>query len=52
MRHLAGESVAAFVQEVSDARVYEGIHFRSAVQTGTAMGRRIGSLAVQRYLAP
>ena len=52
MRHLAGESVATFVQEVSDARVYEGIHFRSAVETATAMGREIGTLAVQHYLAP
>ena len=42
-------SVAAFVQEVSDARVYEGIHFRSAVEVGTAMGRDIGGLAVREY---
>ena len=44
-------SVAAFVQEVGDARIYEGIHFRSAVEIGTDMGRQIGALAVQRYLA-
>jgi hypothetical protein len=44
-------SVAAFVQEVGDARIYEGIHFRSAVEAGTAMGREIGALAVDRYLA-
>ncbi len=43
--------VADFVQEVSDARIYEGIHFRSAVEVGTAMGRQIGSLVVQEYLA-
>ena len=45
------KSIGAFVQEVSDARVYEGIHFRSAVEAGTAMGRQIGGLAAQRYLA-
>ena len=45
-------SVAAFVQEVSDARIYEGIHFRSAVEAGTAMGRRIGELAAVKYLQP
>lgn len=37
--------VDAFVQEVSDARVYGGIHFRSATEAGMAMGRRIGELA-------
>jgi hypothetical protein len=31
-------------------RIYEGIHFRSAVEIGTAMGRQIRSLAVERYL--
>jgi hypothetical protein len=44
--------VADFVQEVSNARVYEGLHFRSAVEVGTAMGRQIGELAAQEYLAP
>ncbi len=44
-------SVEAFVQEVGDARIYEGIHFRSAVDAGTAMGRQIGGLAAQRFLA-
>ena len=43
-------SVGAFVQEVSDARVYEGIHFRTAVEAGTAMGRQIGGLAAERFL--
>jgi PAP2 superfamily len=45
------KSVGAFVQEVSDARVYEGIHFRSAVDVGTAMGRQIGGLAAERHFA-
>ena len=44
--------VSDFVQEVSDARIYEGIHFRSAVEIGTAMGRQIGELAAQKYVAP
>ncbi len=42
--------VSDFVQEVSDARIYEGIHFRSAVEVGTAMGRDIGGLVVREYL--
>jgi hypothetical protein len=41
-----------FVREVSDARVYEGVHFRFSVDTGAAMGRRIGELAALRHLQP
>jgi hypothetical protein len=41
-------SVDDFVREVSDARVWGGIHFRSATRAGEAMGRRIGELAAQR----
>ena len=37
-----------FVQEVSDARIYGGIHFRAATQDGEAMGQRIGELAATR----
>lgn len=40
--------VEPFVQEVSNARVYAGIHFRSATEAGEAMGRRIGELAARR----
>ena len=39
-----------FVQEVGDARVHAGIHFRSATDAGTAMGQRIGELAAARML--
>lgn len=38
-----------FVREVSNARIWGGIHFRAATQAGEAMGRRIGELAVQRF---
>jgi hypothetical protein len=44
MRRAAAKSVAAFAQKVGDARIHEGIHFRSAVESGNAMGRQIGSL--------
>jgi PAP2 superfamily len=40
-----------FVREVSDARIWGGIHFRSATDTGEAMGKRIGELAVTRSRA-
>ena len=44
-------SVDDFVREVSDARVWGGIHFRSATRAGEAMGRRIGELAAARLEA-
>jgi hypothetical protein len=44
-------SVDDFVREVSDARVWGGIHFRSATRAGEAMGRRIGELAATRLEA-
>jgi hypothetical protein len=41
-----------FVREVSDSRVFAGIHFRSATEAGAASGRKIGELAATRYLQP
>jgi hypothetical protein len=43
-------SVDAFVQEVGNARVYDGVHYRNSAETGIAMGRRIGALAAERFL--
>jgi hypothetical protein len=45
-------SVDDFVREVSNARVWGGIHFRSATDTGEAMGRQIGELAARRIGGP
>ena len=39
-----------FAQEVANARVYEGIHYRTSTEVGMAMGRQVGELAVTRYL--
>jgi hypothetical protein len=43
-------STEAFMQEVANARVFDGVHFRFSTEAGIAMGRRIGALAAQRYL--
>jgi hypothetical protein len=43
-------SADEFVQEVSNARLWGGIHFRSALRTGEAMGQRIGELAARQLL--
>jgi hypothetical protein len=40
-----------FVQEVSNARIYAGIHYRSATEAGMAAGRKIGELAAARHMA-
>jgi hypothetical protein len=39
-----------FVQEVSNARVYEGVHYRFSTEVGMAMGRQIGEAVAARYL--
>jgi hypothetical protein len=41
--------IDAFVREVGEARIYEGIHYRRSTEIGTAMGRKIGELALERY---
>jgi hypothetical protein len=38
--------------ECSVSRVYLGIHFRYDSEAGTAMGRRVGRLAVEEFLGP
>ena len=41
-----------FVQEVGSARIYDGVHYRTSTEIGTAMGRKIGELAAMKYLRP
>jgi hypothetical protein len=41
-----------FVREISEARIFAGLHFRAATEAGEAMGRRIGDLAARRLLQP
>jgi hypothetical protein len=43
-------SIDDFVQEVANARIYDGVHFRTSTEVGTAMGRKIGTLAVERFM--
>jgi hypothetical protein len=39
-----------FVQEVANARVYDGVHFRNSTEVGTALGKQVGALAAARLL--
>jgi len=43
-------SIDDFVQEVSDARIYDGVHYRTSAEVGTEMGKKIGGLAIEKYL--
>ena len=42
------KSVKAFMQEVADARVYDGVHYRNSTQVGSDLGWKVGKLAAQR----
>ncbi|MBL8072939.1 MAG: vanadium-dependent haloperoxidase, partial [Nitrospira sp.] len=53
--HTAGDvirswtTVDAFMQEVANARIYDGVHYRNSGKVGTDMGRRIAQLAIEKY---
>jgi hypothetical protein len=45
-------TIDAFLQEVVHARIYDGVHYRTSTEVGTAMGTQLGALAVAKYLLP
>jgi len=45
-------SVTQLIKEMEDARVWGGIHFRSADEHGTQLGRQIAEFSMQRFLLP
>jgi hypothetical protein len=42
-------SVDAFVAEVQQARIYDGVHYRNSAEVGAAMGKQIGQRVVARF---
>jgi hypothetical protein len=44
-------SPESFMQEVAQARIDGGVHFRNSTEIGLAMGQRIGEWALTRSLA-
>ena len=46
------KDIDAFVLEVSEARIYDGVHFRTSTEVGREMGRQVGERAAARYLQP
>jgi hypothetical protein len=45
-------TIGDFMQEVAQARIYDGVHYRTSTEVGTAIGKQIGELAVAKYLRP
>ena len=50
MRHWT--SLAALRKEVGNARVWGGIHFRTAVKDGTATGQMVAEYGLKKYMQP
>ena len=46
------KTVDEFVLEVSEARIYDGVHFRTSTDVAREMGRQVGELAAAKYLQP
>jgi hypothetical protein len=49
---LRWDSFSQIAREVEDARVWGGIHYRTAVEHGTQLGRQIGEYAVRHAMRP
>jgi PAP2 superfamily len=45
-------NMAAFTEEVANARVWAGFHYRSSTRVGTDMGLRIGEYVVNNAMQP
>jgi PAP2 superfamily protein len=41
-----------YLTEVGNARVYDGVHYRTSTEVGGAMGRKNGQFVVENYLKP
>ncbi|WP_205964536.1 vanadium-dependent haloperoxidase [Paraglaciecola marina] len=43
------DNIDEFMQEVSSARIYDGVHYRFSTEAGVKMGEEIARLAVRTY---
>jgi len=43
-------SIAEFTQEVANARIYDGVHFRNSTEVGSALGRQVGEMVAAKAL--
>jgi len=44
--------LSGYVQEVVNARVYDGVHYRTSGDVGAEMGRQLGEYVAANYLKP
>jgi hypothetical protein len=45
-------SISEWADEISFARIYGGVHYRTLTVVGQAIGKKIGELAVNSLLKP
>jgi hypothetical protein len=45
-------NMTAFAEEVANARIWAGFHYRFSTRVGTDMGRKIGEYVVQHFMLP
>jgi hypothetical protein len=45
-------SVTAFAEEIANARIWAGFHYRSSTRVGTDMGQQIGEYVVNNVMEP
>lgn len=43
-------NIAEFTQEVANARIYDGVHFRNSTEVGIALGRKVGEMVAAKAL--
>ncbi|MBX3616916.1 vanadium-dependent haloperoxidase [Nitrosomonas sp.] len=43
------DSTDAFMQEVINARIYDGVHYRNSGEIGAAMGKQVAKLVIDKY---
>jgi hypothetical protein len=46
------QSLSQMSKEVEDARVWGGIHYRTAVVHGTGLGNKVADYGLKNYLRP
>jgi hypothetical protein len=48
----AREGVGEFAAEVAVACICDGVHYRNSTEVGSAMGKKVGELAVSKIPRP
>jgi hypothetical protein len=44
--------LSGYVEEVVNARIYDGVHYRTSGEVGAEMGKKIGEYAAANYMRP